>query len=184
MKSSSQMRAILLARRLEAAIPPPYSCSGDESNLSCRNEPEPQSSTSGWGSVLDAKANGRRRALGRNLSAPIEIGAIYLSPMYFIYIQELCKQAAGLRQRGETEVGGNLLYSWAGRELKLSLTLTAPDGTKTVHDLERDGLGKPFVINGFDSPGLYQLTGRQSKGTERLRSIFSKMNGRWCPSME
>lgn len=157
----------LLARRLEAAIPPPWP-------FVLRRRLKLELPERIGASILKFRDGGSflmRKRMGEGelwvaaVSANRDWSDWPLSPMFFIYIQELCKQAAGLRQRGlQTEVGGDLLYSWAGRELKLSLTLTAPDGTKTVHDLERDGLGKPFVINGFDSPGLYQLTGATIQG--------------------
>ena len=95
------------------------------------------------------------------------IGA--LSPMYSSTFKKLCKQAA-TRQRGlENEVGRPLLQL-GRRELKLSLRLLHPK--ERNRSMIWSGTGWENIRDQLISikPGLYQLTGATSKGTERLRS--------------
>ena len=120
------------------------------------------------GSMMQFKDGGSmmlRRKLGEGelwlcgVSANRDWSDWPLHPMFFIFVQELSRQAAGLRQRSlMTEVGGELNMYMAGGELRRTFAVTGPDGAARMVEAEREAAGRPFVLTGFNEPGLYRLT--------------------------
>lgn len=81
-----------------------------------------------------------------------------LHPMFFIFVQELGRQAAGLRQRSLTaEVGESLAVRWPGSDLRKTFTVTAPDGAARMVEAVRETSAQPFQLGAFELPGLYRL---------------------------
>lgn len=83
-----------------------------------------------------------------------------LDPSFVLFHQFLARQA--LQQQaggnGALDVGGVAEIAWAGRETSLGAELEAPGGSRQRLVLERPDIGKPFLLSGFEVPGIYRLT--------------------------
>ena len=148
-----------LAQRLAAAMPPPWS-------FLARRVLRFQTNSAGGG-VLQFRDGGSmllRKKLGEGelwlcgVSANRDWADWPLHPMFFIFVQEISRQAAGLRQRSlMTQAGEPLKLHWPGSDLRKSFTVTEPDGASRMVEAVRDASGQPFQLDGFDRSGLYRL---------------------------
>ncbi len=83
-----------------------------------------------------------------------------ITPFFFVFMQELIRNAAGARQNSLiTEVGGVLPLSWPGRETEMLFELLAPNGKTRNLALQRPVEHAAFLVSGFDEPGIYSLSG-------------------------
>ena len=151
-------RSGAVVQRVEAALPSPWS-------FLVRRVLRFQTSDGGVMQFKDGGSMMLRRKLGEGevwlcgVSANRDWSDWPLHPMFFIFVQELSRQAAGLRQRSLiTEVGGELNVYMAGGELRRTFAVTGGNGVSRMVEAEREAAGRPFVLRGFDEPGLYRLT--------------------------
>jgi hypothetical protein len=73
-------------------------------------------------------------------------------------MHELCKEAAGLRQpRLAAEVGGAIAIPWPGLTTSAEFSITAPDGTDHHINVQRQNTNEPFMLSGFNVPGIYSV---------------------------
>lgn len=81
-----------------------------------------------------------------------------MTPFFFIFMQELCKEAAGLRQpRLAAEVGGAIAIPWPGQITSAEFSITAPDGVERRLNVQRQNANEPFVLSGFSQPGIHSV---------------------------
>ena len=81
-----------------------------------------------------------------------------MTPFFFIFMQELCKEAAGLRQpRLAAEVGGAIAIPWPGQITSAEFSITAPDGAERRLTVQRQNANEPFVLGGFSLPGIHSV---------------------------
>jgi hypothetical protein len=81
-----------------------------------------------------------------------------MTPLFFILMQEICKEAVALRQpRLAAEVGGAVAIPWPGQSKQGEFRISAPDGSERRLQVQRQQHTEPFVLSGFSQPGIHTV---------------------------
>ena len=95
-----------------------------------------------------------------SVSANRDWSDLPLTAFFFVFMQELIRNAAGARQNLlMAEVGGVLPLNWPGREAEMLFELNSAEGVIRNLALQRPSENAAFLISGFEEPGIYQLRG-------------------------
>ncbi len=112
----------------------------------------------GWPFALSAQFGGGSLWLF-SVSANRDWSDWPITPFFFVLMQELIKNAAGARSSSLiTEVSQPLLLNWSGRETEATFTLLDSEGHKRSISAQRKDASVPFILDGFNAPGLYELS--------------------------
>ena len=81
-----------------------------------------------------------------------------MTPFFVVIMQEMLKDAVQQRlQPLTTEVGNVLPVTWTEKVKEADFRLKTPDNNTETLAVSRENLERPFLFEGFDSPGFYRL---------------------------
>ncbi len=81
-----------------------------------------------------------------------------ITPFFFVFMQEMIKNAAGARSSPLlAEVDQPLLLPWPGRERELLFQVLDSAGHRANLKAQRNDFSAPFLLDGLANPGLYEL---------------------------